>query len=109
MGLGFVGVQLAHVQDEAELRLLSGDRRGGPAIPRRGRVSKVQVNVMDLLFNGKIFAIPTDLQALGNKAAQTQTTCFDHLVRYTVGPAATGGSAATGGPSTTVGPAAAGA
>ena len=38
----FVGIYMSHVQDEAELRLLSMDPSSGPGLPRRSPTSKVQ-------------------------------------------------------------------
>ncbi len=96
LGHKFLGAFLIHVQDEAELRLLSADSRDGPAVPRRARASKVQVNVLGLRMNDKHVAIPTELQALGNKRASTLATCFDVLLRRVLSEILPG--SATGGP-----------
>ena len=77
----FHSVVLTHVQDEADLRLLSADLRDGPAVPRRGRASKVQVNVLDLWAKDQRVSLPEELQALGNKTAATLATCFESLLR----------------------------
>ena len=67
---------LLHVQDEAELRRLSEDRRDGPSVPRRGRASKVQVNVVDFIVGGERVHVPQALVPLANKTARTLATCF---------------------------------
>ena len=41
-----VSIYISHVQDEAELRLLSIDPSSGPGLPRRSRTSKVQIHVV---------------------------------------------------------------
>ena len=92
-GTTFVPVLLLQVQDEAELRLLSTDARDGPTVPKRGRASKVQVNVATLLVGDTHIALPQELQALGNKLAVTLATCFDILLRRLV-PAVLPGSGA---------------
>ena len=45
----FKSIMLVHVQDEADIRLRSGDARDGPSVPRRGRASKVQAHVVKLV------------------------------------------------------------
>ena len=103
----FVGVVLLHVQDEAEMRLLSTDAYDGGPIPKRGRASKVQLNVLDLLIRGVRVGIPTELVALANKTSRTLATCFENLLRDVLGnifdeTPATGGvtAPATGGVTT---------
>ena len=44
----FVCVILQHSQDEADMRLRSGEARNGPTVPRRGRATKVQLHVVRL-------------------------------------------------------------
>ena len=56
---------LVHVQDEADIRLRSGDARDGPSVPRRGRASKVQAHVVTLVAGRSRREIPTELEALG--------------------------------------------
>ena len=70
----FLGVILLHVQDEAELRLLSSDSSSRPGLPRRSRTSKVQLHVVRLLCKRKEFQLPQELQALQDKTAATLTT-----------------------------------
>ena len=48
----FVALYLTHVQDEADLRLLSNDASSGPGLPRRSRSSKVQLHVVQLRVEG---------------------------------------------------------
>ena len=80
----FTDVFAVHVQDEAALRLLSADVRDGPSMPRRGRASKVQMNVLDVLVGDVRQHIPTELAALGDKKAKTLATCFEDLLRNLV-------------------------
>ena len=103
----FVGAVLLHVQDEADMRLLSTDAYDGGPIPKRGRASKIQLNVLDLLIRGVHVGIPTELVALADKSARTLATCFENLLRDVLGnildktPATGGGTApATGGVTT---------
>ena len=70
----FLGVILLHVQDEAELRLLSSDSISRPGLPRRSRTSKVQLHVVRLLCKRKEFQLPQELQALQDKSAPTLAT-----------------------------------
>ena len=70
----FLGVILLHVQDEAELRLLSSDASSRPGLPRRSRTSKVQLHVVRLLCKRKEFQFPQELQVLQDKTAATLAT-----------------------------------
>ena len=70
----FLGVILLHVQDEAELRLLSSDSSSRPGLPRRSRTSKVQLHVVRLFCKRKEFQLPQELQALQDKSAATLAT-----------------------------------
>ena len=72
----FLGVILLHVQDEAELRLLSSDPSSRPGLPRRSRTSKVQLHVVRLLCKRKEFQLPQELEALQDKTAATLATSF---------------------------------
>ena len=47
-GRKFAVLTFTHIQDEADIRLRSGDARDGPKMPRRGRASKVQMHVVTL-------------------------------------------------------------
>ena len=76
-----VCLHLVHVQDEAELRMLSTDSRDGPTVPRRGRTSKIQLNVLHAWIRDTKFDVPTDLVPLANKQASTLATCFEDLLR----------------------------
>jgi len=76
----FVGMYLTHVQDEADLRLLSNDASSGPGLPRRSRSSKVQIHVVRLKVEGKSWNLPQELEALANKSARTLATSFERLV-----------------------------
>lgn len=78
--VGFAPLYILHVQDEADIRLRSGDALG-VAIPRRSRASKVQQNVVELITNVGSLDIPTELEALGDKTAATLATCFERLLR----------------------------
>ena len=78
--VGFAPLYILHVQDEADIRLRSGDALG-VAIPRRSRASKVQQNVVELVTNVGSLDIPTELEALGDKTAATLATCFERLLR----------------------------
>ena len=64
----FVSVTFAHVQDEADIRLRSGDPRDRPKLPRRGRASKVQMHVVRIAVGHNRQEIPTELEALGTRA-----------------------------------------
>ena len=76
----FVSVFMSHVQDEAELRLLSSDPSSRPGLPRRSRTSKVQMHVVQISCEGKTWDIPTELEALVDKTAATLATSFEKLV-----------------------------
>ena len=82
----FAVVTLLHVQDEADIRLRSGDARDGPALPRRGRASKVQLHVVTMAA-GDYWRreLPTEMEALGDKTAATLATCLEALVRRILG------------------------
>ena len=90
-------VHVVHVQDEAELRVLSGERREGSSVPRRGRTSKIQINVVDVWVEQVRYHVPTELQALGDKTAATLATCFEALVRWIADNVVVPGVPATGG------------
>ena len=76
----FAPLYALHVQDEAELRLR--DRGAdGLAILRRGRSSKVQQNVVELITKSGSIDIPTELEALGDKSAATLATSFERILR----------------------------
>ena len=77
----FVAVTLAHIQDEADIRLRSGDARDGPSMPRRGRASKVQLHVVRLGVAHYRREIPTELEALGDKTAGTIATSLEGVMR----------------------------
>ena len=103
-GQPMVCVHVVHVQDEAELRVLSGERREGSSVPRRGRASKIQINVVDVWVEQARYHVPTELQALGDKTVATLATCFEALVRWIADnvivpsvPATGGAEPATGG------------
>ena len=49
----FLPVFAVHSQDEADNRILTGNLRDGPGIPRRQRASKVQSHVLDVLCKGQ--------------------------------------------------------
>ena len=79
----FLPVTLVHVQDEADIRLRSGDARDAE-LPRRGRASKVQLHVLRLAVGHHQHEIPTELEALGDKTAGTLATSFENLMRNTI-------------------------
>ena len=79
----FLPVTLVHVQDEADIRLRSGDARD-PELPRRGRASKVQLHVLRLAVGHHQHEIPTELEALGDKTASTLATSLERLMRNTI-------------------------
>ena len=66
---------LAHVQDEAGIRLRRSEAREGPSVPGRGRASKV---------GGQRREIPTELDALGDKTAPTLATSLEAILRRVV-------------------------
>ena len=76
----FVSVFMTHVQDEADIRLLSSDPNSRPGLPSRSRTSKVQMHVLTVSCNGKSWVIPTELEALANKTAATLATSFERLL-----------------------------
>ena len=76
---------IVHVQDEADIRLRSGDARDGPSLPRRGRSSKVQAHVVTVVAGSSRRDIPTELEALGDKTAATLATSMETLLRGIVG------------------------
>ena len=79
----FLPVTLVHVQDEADMRLRSGDARDAK-LPTRGRASKVQLHVLRLAVGHHEREIPTELEALGDKSARTLATSFERLIRNTI-------------------------
>ena len=80
----FATLTLVHVQDSADLRLRSGDARDGPLLPRRGRASKVQLHVVNLVAGHRRREIPTELEAHGDKSAKTLTTSLEKVLRGVV-------------------------
>ena len=76
----FLPVLLVHIQDEADIRLRSGDARDGPKLPRRGRSSKVQVHVLKLAVGHHQKEIPTELEALGDKSTGTLATSLEAVM-----------------------------
>ena len=79
----FLPVTLVHVQDEADMRLRSGDAREAK-LPRRGRASKVQLHVLRCAVGHYDQEIPTELEALGDKSASTLATSLEMLMRKTI-------------------------
>ena len=79
----FLLVTLVHVQDEADMRLRSGDARDAK-LPTRGRASKVQLHVLRLAVGHHEREIPTELEALGDKSASTLATSLERLMRNTI-------------------------
>ncbi len=77
-------IYIVHVQDEADIRLRSGDARDGPSVPRRGRASKVLGHVVTLVAGRSRRDIPTELEALGDKTASTSATSLESLLRRIV-------------------------
>ena len=71
----FVGVYMSHVQDEAELRLLSMDPSSGPGLPRRSRTSKVQIHVVHVTCDGRTWGLPVELEGLVDKTAAVLKDC----------------------------------
>jgi hypothetical protein len=76
-----VCVHVSHVQDEAELRLLSGDPSSRAGLPRRSRTSKVQIHVVAVTCKEKIWDVPVELEGLVDKTAPTLATSFERLVK----------------------------
>ena len=77
----FVSVTFEHVQDEADIRLRSGDARDGPKLPKRGRASKVQMHVVRIAVGHHRQEIPTELEALGDKGTGTLATSLEGTLR----------------------------
>ena len=80
-GLMFLPLFISHVQDEADIRLLTSNPGSAPGLPRRSRSSKVQVNVVHLRVQGRSWALPHELEALADKSAPVLATCFERLVQ----------------------------
>ena len=80
-GAAFAPIFFLHVQDEADIRLRSGDARDGPTLPNRSGASKVQQNVLTIVGNSDRTDVPTELEALGDKSAATLATSFERLLR----------------------------
>ena len=80
-GLMFLPLFISHVQDEADIRLLTSNPGSAPGLPRRSRSSKVQVNVVHLRVQGRSWALPHELEALADKSAPVLATCFKRLVQ----------------------------
>jgi hypothetical protein len=78
--VAFAPVYFVHVQDEADIRLRSGDGFVSD-MPGRSRASKVQQHVVELGTNFGTLEIPTEMEALGDKTAATLCTSFERLVR----------------------------
>ena len=76
----FLSIQLTHVQDEAEIRLLSSDPSCRLGLPRRSRTSKVQMHVVKLSVSGRCWDLPQELEALSDKEAATLATSFERLL-----------------------------
>ena len=76
----FLSIQLTHVQDEAEIRLLSSDPSCRLGLPRRSRTSKVQMHVVKLSVIGRCWDLPQELEALSDKTAATLATSFEQLL-----------------------------
>jgi hypothetical protein len=69
----------------------------GSEIPRRQRASKVQSHVPEVVNKGHRFNMPTELEALGGKQANTLATSLEAVTRLKLAPvlrhsAATGAS-----------------
>ena len=79
----FLLVTLVHIQDEADIRLRSGDARD-IKLPTRGRASKVQLHVLRLAVGHHEHEIPTELEALGDKTTGTLATSLEGLLRKTM-------------------------
>ena len=76
----FLSIQLTHVQDEAEIRLLSSDPSCRLGLPRRSRTSKVQMHVVKLSVLGRCWDLPQELEALSDKERRTLATSFEQLL-----------------------------
>ena len=81
----FLAVSFVHVQDEADIRLRSGDARDGPRLPRRARTSKVQLHVVSIAVGHLRWEIPTELEALGDKTTGTLATSLEGVLRGVLG------------------------
>ena len=79
----FVVLLIRHVQDEADMRMRSGEDHGGN-LPSRSRSSKVQQQVVELFAGGDVLEIPTELEALGDNTAATLCTSLERCVRSVV-------------------------
>jgi hypothetical protein len=80
-GPNAVCVHVSHVQDEAELRLLSSDPSSRAGLPRRSRTSKVQIHVVTVTCKKKSWDVPVELEGLVDKTAPTLATSFERLVK----------------------------
>ena len=58
-----------HVQDEADIRLRSGDARDWPSLPKRGWASEGQAHVVTLVAGRSRRENPAEFEALGDKLA----------------------------------------
>ena len=76
----FLSIQLTHVQDEAEIPLLSSDPSCRLGLPRQSRTSKVQMHVVKLSVIGRCWHLPRELEALSDKIAATLATSFERLL-----------------------------
>ena len=77
----FLSVVLTHVQDEADMRLLSQNDFNRPGLSRRSRSSKVQMHVMEARCKGRLLTLPVELEALANKEATTLATSLQGALR----------------------------
>ena len=77
----FLSVVLTHVQDEADIRLLSQNDFDRPGLPRRSRSSKVQIHVMEARCKGRLLMLPVELEALADKSARTLATSLQWALR----------------------------
>ena len=92
-GPNVVCVHVSHVQDEAELRLLSSDPSNRAGLPRRSRTSKVQMHVVTVtcgargagssgskVMGQRSWGVLVELEGLVDKTAATLATSFERLV-----------------------------
>ena len=77
----FLSVQMLHVQDEADMRMLTVDASSRPGLPRRARTSKVQFHSLTLRCRGREFLLPQELEALADKTARTLATSLLGVLR----------------------------
>ena len=77
----FLPLVVSHVQDEADMRLLTMNPESGPRLPRRSRSSKVQVNVMSVGKQGRSWDLSHESVALADKTATKLATCVEALVQ----------------------------